>query len=126
MPDRTLGVVTVDGHKFGFSCEDAVRPDGEKVYGKTAIPAGTYKVIWNKSKRFSKLKGADVFMPLLMDVPGFAGVRIHSGNGPKDTAGCVLVGYDVTGDEITRSRDAIAALYKMIQEAQHGVTIEIS
>lgn len=128
LSDRTLGVVTVDGTKFGYSLEDLVRTDGSKVAGKTAIPAGTYRVEWNRSNRFSKIAGKDVFMPLLMDVPGFAGVRIHSGNGPADTEGCLLIGFDLDSrtKEITRSRDAIKALYAQIQSAKHGVTIEIS
>lgn len=46
----------------------------KKVYGKTAIPTGQYNVSWNYSSKFKKM------MPLIEDVPGFSGIRIHAGN----------------------------------------------
>jgi len=70
----TIGLVSVDGVKCGFSLEDVARADGVKVPGKTAIPAGEYEVTIDYSERFKKL------MPHILDVPNFEGVRIHKGN----------------------------------------------
>jgi hypothetical protein len=50
------------------------------------IPAGKYKVIVNHSNRFNR------DLPLLLNVAGFTGVRIHRGNTAKDTQGCILCG----------------------------------
>jgi Family of unknown function (DUF5675) len=122
----TIGKLYIDGKFFAFTLEDPQRELGVKIYGNTAIPKGTYTVIWNKSTRFSKEKGKDVFMPLLLDVPGFSGVRIHSGSFPADTLGCILVGYNKGKDFINGSRDAIKALYPLIQKAASPITITVS
>jgi hypothetical protein len=61
----------LDGVVFCYGCEDVVRPPAQKIFGKSAIPAGTYKAIINRSERFSKLAGHDVLLPLLLNVPGF-------------------------------------------------------
>lgn len=71
-PEFTLGTLSVNGHVFCFTCEDAVRD--HKILGKTAIPYGEYQVTVTFSNRFQK------DMPLLLAVPGFEGIRIHSGN----------------------------------------------
>jgi hypothetical protein len=115
-PDRTLGTMRFED---GFVCqtlEDPVR-DGEKVYGDTAIPRGTYRVTITRSKRFGKM------MPLLHNVAGFGGVRIHCGNNTDDTSGCILVGMDRNveagsdGLQIGRSRDAMDEVQPRIAEA---------
>lgn len=81
----TLGKMYLDGEFYGYTLEDTVRKPGQKVPGKTAIPAGSYKVTVTYSPHFKKL------LPLINDVPEFDGVRIHGGNSAADTDGCILV-----------------------------------
>jgi hypothetical protein len=109
--DCTIGNMFIDGVFECYTLEDVVRPYGEKVYGKTAIPAGQYHVIVNMSNRFKTL------MPLLLNVPGFEGVRIHPGNTSADTEGCILVGQNRTDKSIGGSRAAYAQLLPKIQAA---------
>lgn len=88
--ETTVGELYVDGQFVCYTVEDAVRPS--KVYGKTAIPAGVYKVTVTYSPRFKKP------LPLLLNVPGYEGVRIHAGNKHEDTEGCLLVVTSVRED----------------------------
>ena len=87
-PEYTIGKLYIDGHYLCDTLEDTVRPAGTKIAGKTAIPAGTYKVKKTMSPRFKKI------LPEILNVPGFTGVRIHAGNLPKDTDGCLLLGLN--------------------------------
>ena len=82
----TLGDLYVDGNWEAVSLEDQIQPNGVKVYGQTCIPDGTYSVVITPSPKFKRN------LPLLVDVPGFDGIRIHPGNTPDDTSGCLLVG----------------------------------
>jgi hypothetical protein len=113
----TLGSLSVDSEFECFTLEDVVREVPEeavetwKIPGETAIPSGTYAVIVNMSTRFGKL------LPLLLHVPGFQGVRIHSGNVAADTEGCILVGSRRTGSAVLDSRLAFRALFAKIQAA---------
>jgi hypothetical protein len=52
---------------------------------------------------------------LLLDVPNFDGIRIHTGNTAKDTLGCILVGQGKGVDSISSSRLAFAPLFEKIQ-----------
>lgn len=127
--DATLGDLSVDGEHFCYTCEDIVRekegvPVKEwKVAGETAIPRGRYQVIINHSQRFKRE------LPLLLNVQGFTGVRIHPGNTAEDTEGCILVG-EKKGDEcVLESRTAFGRLMVEIEAALDGgelVHIEIA
>lgn len=117
----TIGELSIDGVFFCYTLEDLERQ--EKIYGKTAIPKGTYSVIVNRSNRFSKIAGKDVFLPLLLNVPGYEGVRIHSGNKPEDTEGCILVGLTKGVGTIGMSRVAMQRLMEKIKGQQLTLTI---
>lgn len=108
----TVGELYIGFDRVCYSLEDTVRKKGEKIYGKTAIPAGRYEVVLNYSNRFKK------FLPLLLNVKNFEGVRVHSGNRPDQTEGCILVGktYNVDQpDYIFESRAAFTELMAKIE-----------
>ena len=99
--EYTIGKLYIDDNYFCDTLEDVVR-SGEKVYGQTAIPAGKYKVKKTYSPRFKKK------LPEILNVPGFSGVRIHSGNTAKDTEGCLLLGLNKAKGAVLCSQDAMA------------------
>jgi hypothetical protein len=119
----TLGTLYVNGVFECKTLEDRDRlleSGGEKMYGETAIPRGTYKVIITYSNRFKKP------MPLLVGVPQFEGVRIHPGNTAEDTYGCILVGVGIGADKLFNSRQAYEKLFNKIEAAESlGEEIEI-
>lgn len=110
----TEGEIYIDGVWECYSLEDVVRPQGVKIPGQTAIPAGKYRIIIDDSQRFKRL------MPHILDVPMFEGVRMHPGNDAEDTEGCILVGTDKAADDpnfIGGSRNAFNALFNKLEEA---------
>ena len=110
--ESTVGELFVDGVFECYVLEDVARaPRSPKVFGRTAIPAGTYGVVVTMSNRFRRL------MPLLLNVPGYAGVRIHSGNTAADTEGCLLLGLDKKPDFVGRSREAYSRFFPRLQDA---------
>jgi hypothetical protein len=100
----------MDGVFEAFTLEDEIREiPGEpvakwKVPGKSAIPAGKYRVALTLSNRFKKV------LPELLNVPGYSGVRIHAGNTHENTEGCILVGQERGSSTITKSKDAMLEL----------------
>ena len=80
-----------------------------KIPRKSAIPEGSYRVVVTKSRRFQK------YLPLLVGVPGFEGVRIHAGNTSRDTEGCILVGQNLQVGKVLWSRITLEKLMKLIE-----------
>jgi hypothetical protein len=116
----TISDASIDGAHECFFIEDKVRDNEPKVHGKTAIPYGRYKVVVTKSTRFSKQAGHDVYLPLLLNVPGFEGVRIHTGNKPEDTEGCLLPGTEKGTNQVLNSKTAFIKLNEKINEVIKG------
>ena len=115
--NSTIGLLYIENVFECFTLEDIVREvPGEpieswKVPGKTAIPAGRYRITITPSMRFKR------DLPLLNDVPGFKGVRIHTGNTSEDTEGCILVGDQMAADAVVQSRVAFAELFDKLKAA---------
>lgn len=118
--DYTIGKLYINGEYFCDTLEDTDRQlDSEmsitdiakiKIKGATAIPTGTYEIQITHSPRFRKL------MPILLNVPGYSGVRIHSGNTHKDTEGCILVGMNKAVGKVLNSKTTYNALFNMLTE----------
>jgi hypothetical protein len=117
----TISDLTIDGKFECFVLEDKDRglqqgmPLSEltalKIKTKTAIPSGRYEIVVSFSDRFKKM------LPLLLDVPAFAGIRIHPGNTDADTEGCLLPGKAKSPDMVTSSKIAFTALFDKIKAA---------
>lgn len=128
----TMGRLFVNGVFECVTLEDVVRIDnpltpqdeGAKVMHQTAIPAGRYKVIINTSPRFKKR------LMRLLDVPGFTGILIHSGNTAEDSSGCILVGQQVMGPNYIRGGSVglpiLQAKVQAALDAGEEVWIEIT
>lgn len=129
--DYTVGRLYVDDRLFCNTLEDRIVDknkngvfdgDEKKVYGESAIPYGTYKIIYNWSPKFGRN------LPRLLNVPHFEGILIHPGNTAADSAGCILVGKNTEVGRLINSRYISDELNKLIDEAQRKgepITIEI-
>lgn len=132
--DYTVSEVWIDGEKQPYNAlEDTDRGlyqamsvadiTAKKVYGKTAIPTGTYNCIYTWSSRFRRM------LPLIENVRGFTGIRIHAGNTAKDTEGCILLGENKQRGMVLNSRatlEKFIAKLKTAWDIGESVTIKIS
>lgn len=114
--EYTVGDLEVGNKFICNTLEDKVRilnKATDKVYGKTAIPAGRYRVVMDFSNKYKKI------MPHILGVPFFEGIRIHAGNSSNDSCGCILVGRYTTNGWLTESKKYQDQLYAMLKEAQN-------
>lgn len=68
------------------------------------------------------------WLPLLLGVLNFSGIRIHAGNTVKDTQGCILVGENKEVGKVLYSQKHLNNVKSKIVEAKEkgeGVWIEI-
>lgn len=120
-PEYTIGRLLVDGVYLCDTLEDKDRDlnrDGDlndagegKVFGETAIPYGRYEVILTKSPKFGR------YLPLLVRVPHFEGVRMHRGVNAEHTRGCILVGENKVKGGLVNSAKYELMIVEIILEA---------
>lgn len=119
----TIGRMSLNGEYFCDTLEDTDRglKDtmqvnevlAKKIKAQTAIPAGKYDVILTFSPRFKRV------LPLLLNVKGFEGIRIHAGNtAEKDTEGCLLVGENKEKGKVINSRATLEKLMSVLLECE--------
>lgn len=128
--NSTIGELYVDGVFECYMLEDVDRGltanmplatiRRRKVYAQTAIPYGKYEIVINWSNRFKQ------YMPLLLNVPGYTGVRIHSGNHKNNTEGCPLTGTTKSTDWVGDSRKAYRKLFAKMRAAEKREKIFIN
>ena len=121
--NSTIGEISISGFFECYILEDVDRfleKDGIKIAGKTAIPRGCFEIILDWSDRFKCL------MFLLIDVPGFTGVRIHAGNTAENTDGCLLTGQTKEEDSVGQSVAGLKNLsIKILSAMMRGESVWI-
>ena len=125
--DYTIGKLYINNEYICDTLEDTDRGlrddmpleviNRKKVYGQTAIPLGKYIVdmttVSNKYKDiqfYKDLCGGRV--PRVLDVKGFSGILIHTGNKPEHTYGCLLVGQNRAKGQVLHSKTTFTSLYR--------------
>jgi len=126
----SIGKLSVDGLPLCYTLEDKDRGLKKsddvsliqklKVFSKTAIPTGKYELVLTFSNRFKK------YLPLLLNVPGYEGVRIHSGNTAEHTEGCILPGESHSKDFVSNSVKAFNSLMAKIKAVEKKEKIYIT
>ena len=139
LPKYTIGKMYINGNYFSDTLEDTDRHltqhmpleeiQSKKVYGKTAIPTGSYSitldVISPKFKNRSWAKPWKCKLPRLLNVPGYEGVLIHVGNKPEDTLGCILVGENKVKGQVVNSVSTFNKLMYILTENKEDINIKI-
>lgn len=132
--ESTIGKLFIDGIFYCYTLEDKVREGSEpKIYGKTAIPTGTYNIgyrtegnmIEDYKVRYKDIK-AERGMLWIKDIPNYDFVYLHIGNDDSQTLGCILVGMSKASNFIGDSVIAYKKIYPIIANAlDKGEVVEI-
>lgn len=131
-PNYTIGSLFINGVYECDTIEDVDRGltdsmsvdeiKAKKIYGRTAIPTGTYRIDMNtvspkfKDRSWAKFCGGK--LPRLLDVKGYEGVLIHVGNKAEDTLGCILVGDNKIKGQVINSTATFQELYSVMLKAK--------
>ena len=75
------------------------------------IPAGTYPIQVTWSPKFKRM------LPLVLNVPGRSGIRVHRGTKPEHSRGCILVS--------AANEQELTAKWLALQASNEPIKIEI-
>lgn len=116
----TIGELSLNGNLICYILEDRDRGLKQsmslseinriKVKHETCIPSGRYEITITFSQRFKR------DLPLLLNVPGYDGIRIHTGNTNADTSGCLLPGKVLSINKVSNSTTAFNELFQLIRD----------
>lgn len=109
--EATIGRLYINGKSFCYTLEDVVRGDDIKIYANTAITQGHHEMILSKSNKFQRVT------PEILDISMFTGIRLHGGNTPSDTLGCILAAYQLI-NKFTIYKSAEKDIVKIMEKAK--------
>ena len=125
----TMGELLLDGKFFCYTMEDTDRNITEddtdakikqvKVPKRTAIPYGDYRIMLSFSKKLKR------FLPILLDVPAFRGIRIHKGSTQDWSSGCILVGMKKLQNKLSDITNAENLLMEALKKVNENEPIYI-
>ena len=140
-----IGRVYIDGQLICNSLEDEDRGLSDamdertirnrKIFGKTAIPRGRYKIdMETVSPKFSKkqfyMEVCQGKLPRLKNVKGFEGILLHVADGPKGAdllEGCIGIGLNKKVGQLCDGKETFKKVYALMKEAHdRGETIYIT
>ena len=126
----TIGKLYIDGVYFCDTIEDKDRGLNQtmsindikkkKIYGETAIPTGSYSLVIDYSNRFKRR------MAHILNVPGYEGIRIHTGNTANDSLGCIIVGKNKAIGKVLESKLTYNRLFPILEKAYKEGKINIT
>lgn len=147
-PTYTISNLTINGKWFCNVVEDTdrgldntmseehirkvkdVNGNGKNDDAITAIPKGTYKVTLDvvspkfvQKDYYKKFCGGR--LPRLLNVKGFDGVLMHCGNSAKQSAGCLILGYNKVKGGVIDSQKAFEVVYKELLKDKNNISIKI-
>ncbi|MFW5761690.1 MAG: DUF5675 family protein [Cyclobacteriaceae bacterium] len=119
--ETTLGLLFIENTFYCYTLEDTYRQ--KKIASQTRIPAGTYRVDFNRHEtpltlKYRKTRPWFNYHLQLKDVPEFTGIYIHNGSNHEHTAGCLLVANGILATDqqklLNNSRVTFEKLYKLL------------
>lgn len=123
LKDRVLGHMTIFEDDVEVKrCVTLERPWLDNAKNISCIPEGTYDCVPHDS-----VSHPNTYR--VLNVPNRTAILLHSGNYPRHSAGCVLVGSDfgdIDGDgidDITASNKAVEELYDTIGDNNFKLVI---
>jgi hypothetical protein len=128
--DRVVGELYTNDKFFSYTLEDTDRDltnqdsvtklKSTKIAKRTAIPYGRYRVILSYSIKLKR------YLPLILDVPQWRGIRLHAGADPTYSSGCVLLGLERKGNSLYKIKAAEQALVKLLNSINMTEAIYIT
>jgi hypothetical protein len=133
----TTGILTVNGHSF-YTIE---QPWHDNKIGESCVPAGVYRLIPYSSPTHGAtycLENSElnIYGPGPFPVGGRSYCEIHSANWARQLEGCIALGLEgqpmfdpvtkLVEPAVENSRDAVDALFKIINVGVTGHTLTIT
>ena len=107
--NHTKSMIFINDQFFCFGMEPENKFPNTIIGQRDLIPEGTYPIILSKSPKFKRV------LPEILDVPFNSGIRIHPGNFPSDTSGCLILGTHFDENILFNSRKKVDQLISILK-----------
>ena len=108
--NHTKSIIFVNDQFFCFGMEPENKFNNTIKGQRDLIPEGSYPIKLSKSPKFKRV------LPEILNVPNNSGIRIHPGNFPSDTSGCLIMGAYFYEDNLFNSKKKVDEFYQILKE----------